>query len=522
MNKWVKRGGHGALWLLAATLITKLIGVMQKIPLQNIGGDAVFGIYNMVYPIYQLLLILAVSGIPTAVSAIIAQSHDDDKKTILRASSLLMLVLGLVFGYIVYSNASYIAYILGSSALTDIIKIMSITICITPILASYRGYYQGVKLASYSSLSQLIEQIIRVSIMVIILYIGVQQQWTDIALTTYVMWGGVVGAAIALMYLMSVKQAQIAYTVAYSVKKQRRPYSHYICLLLTRGVPAALAAIIVPLVAVVDSLSIPQLLKPIASFTEIAQQFGIYSRIQPLVQLVTMLLAAVVAGVLPDLILHNKDKYKVDLIERRISIILGYTIIIGAASTIGLLILAEPITVMLYKNSLGVGWFKLLAFMTFPAAILAVITPFLLIQGRIVLLALMIGLSLITKIGFNILLVSHFESMLGAIHATNIALYVTAGMALIVVCKSTQKLFLTNGLMKTIGRCLLSLLAMMTCLVGARYIAEQLLSINMDSRAFIAIYVIVLVATGATVLAVLLFKLAVITKEQIKLIISNE
>src|SRR5690606_15835239 len=250
-----------------------------------------------------------------------------------------------------------------------------------------------------------------------------------------------------------------ASTVADSAKKQKRPYSHYLRLLLTRRVPAAFAAIIVPLLAVVDSLSIPLLLKHVASFTDIAQQFGIYSRIQPLVQLVTMLLAAVVAGVLPDLILHNKDKYKVDLVERRIFVILGYTIIIGSASTIGLLILAEPITVMLYKNSLGVGWFKLLAFMTLPAAILAVITPFLLIQGRILMLALMSGLSLLIKIGFNILLVSHFESMLGAIHATNIALYVTAGMALIVVCKSTQKLFLTNGLMKTIGRCLLSLLA---------------------------------------------------------------
>lgn len=55
-NTQTSRLLQGAFILSAAAIISKLIGTLQKIPLQNLGGDAVFGIYNTVYPLYTMLL----------------------------------------------------------------------------------------------------------------------------------------------------------------------------------------------------------------------------------------------------------------------------------------------------------------------------------------------------------------------------------------------------------------------------------------------------------------------------------
>lgn len=46
----------GAAILSLAAILTKLLGTLQKIPLQNIGGDGVFGIYNTVYPFIRCSL----------------------------------------------------------------------------------------------------------------------------------------------------------------------------------------------------------------------------------------------------------------------------------------------------------------------------------------------------------------------------------------------------------------------------------------------------------------------------------
>lgn len=66
---------QGALILSMAMVLSKLIGTLQKIPLQNMGGDAVFGIYNTVYPLYSLMMTIALAGLPAAISKFVAEDE---------------------------------------------------------------------------------------------------------------------------------------------------------------------------------------------------------------------------------------------------------------------------------------------------------------------------------------------------------------------------------------------------------------------------------------------------------------
>ena len=46
----------GALWIAAGGFVAKLVGALYRIPLTNLIGGRGLGLYQMVYPVYCLLL----------------------------------------------------------------------------------------------------------------------------------------------------------------------------------------------------------------------------------------------------------------------------------------------------------------------------------------------------------------------------------------------------------------------------------------------------------------------------------
>ncbi len=61
--------------LTVANFAIKIIGVLYKIPLTNILGNSI-GIFNAAYSIYAMLFMLSTSGLPVAVSRMVAASNE--------------------------------------------------------------------------------------------------------------------------------------------------------------------------------------------------------------------------------------------------------------------------------------------------------------------------------------------------------------------------------------------------------------------------------------------------------------
>jgi len=373
-KQWLKLSGYGALWLTAATLLTKLIGVLQKIPLQNLAGDAVFGIYNIVYPIYQLMMALAIAGIPTALASYIATLRHDERLHSLRIALIISSGAALILSIIVYVSAPWLGQWIGHREITSSLRVLAAALCITPIIAVYRGFYQGIDDARSSSLSQLLEQLVRVGCMLLALWIGLSMGWSDGRLTAGVMWGSAIGAcaAFAWLWLRRPRQQPTPHTFHQSVLEAKT--------LVKLALPTALAAIVVPIVAVVDALTIPRLLQDIQA-ADIMAQFGQYSRIQPLTQLVSMLLGAFAAGFLPRWIKHSPDLQAQKLLGARLLLMHRIAWFVGCGATVGLFMLAEPVNVMLYKDIAGLETFLWLCFTTLTSSMLAVQAPLLQAAG---------------------------------------------------------------------------------------------------------------------------------------------
>ena len=68
--------------LAAAAVITKVIGVVYRIPLTNLLGDEGNGFYGYAYQVYAFALMISSLSLPTAVSQVIEQIINADRKSV--------------------------------------------------------------------------------------------------------------------------------------------------------------------------------------------------------------------------------------------------------------------------------------------------------------------------------------------------------------------------------------------------------------------------------------------------------
>src|SRR5690606_29905793 len=132
--------------------------------------------------------------------------------------------------------------------------------------------------------------------------------------------------------------------------------------LLLYALPVCLGAIVVPVLNIVDTFTVPRLLlsRGLAE-NEAMAAFGVYSRGLPLVQLVAMIFSSISVALVPA-IAEAKLQGRHEWIRSRTELSIRISWYIGWAATFGLALTALPINIMLFKNGLGTDTMMLLAF----------------------------------------------------------------------------------------------------------------------------------------------------------------
>ncbi|WP_419875972.1 polysaccharide biosynthesis protein [Candidatus Pristimantibacillus sp. PTI5] len=397
----------GVVLMAGAALLSKLIGVFQKIPLQNLAGDRVFGIYNAVYPFYQLAAVLATAGLPTAVSLLIAERlrKGDDPEGVRRTLYAALLLLGITgiaaFGFM-WSGADRAAGWIGDSETAGAIRSVSFALLLAPFVAALRGYTQGLGRMGLSAASQVAEQMIRVAVMLLVLALGWSAGWGESTVAAGVMSGSAFGAcaslAVLAFYLWRGRRRGRLSSKAGMLREEMKK-------LAAIALPVALGAVVVPVLGVVDAFMVPRLLQDGgASEDGSLALFGIYSRAQPLVQLVVMVAGAAAAALVPGLALarmrgaYGQLRMQLAFVERA-------AWAIGAAAAIGLAMLAGPLNIMLYEDSTGTYAFALVGCTALAGCVNAITAPVLQGLGAVRIPALLLLAAALLKGVLNAVLV---------------------------------------------------------------------------------------------------------------------
>ncbi|WP_249730732.1 polysaccharide biosynthesis protein [Paenibacillus sp. J2TS4] len=443
----------GAAVLGAAAIISKLLGTLQKIPLQNMAGDGVFGIYNAVYPLYILILTVATAGIPIAVSKFVSEQtvlgRHDEAKRIFKLATAVLSVTGLLCFLLLYAGSGFIASWMGVGQTEKAIRSVSFALLLVPVMAALRGYFQGIQNMVPTAVSQVVEQFVRVCTMIVLLLYFTRLGRTDDWIAAGATFGSAVGAAAGLIVMLlywwrrrepdfpaigprdefnsesnrelsrdsnsKPKQAVEDDEYATSAEEGKRPSamgsegpvepaSSVIRRFLRYALPICLGSLVVPLLTLVDTFTMPRLLMVRGTDEAGAMYaFGLYNHGLPLVQLVSMIATSMSAALIPAIAVA-KIRNEPEVIRVRSELAIRFTWLIGLAASFGLAATAIPLNIMFFKSAEGWEAMALLAFTAGFSTVNIVTSSILQGMGAVKVPVIHLLVGVVIKIALNLLL----------------------------------------------------------------------------------------------------------------------
>lgn len=209
----------GAFITTLGIVITKILGILYVIPFHNIIGEDGGALYGYAYTIYVLFMSLSSAGIPLAISKIVSEYQTLGYYNAKKRAFEMGKKISLLFGFIAFLILLIFAPLIAKSVLGDlnggntiddivfVIRVMSIAILIVPVLSVYRGYFEGHRFMSPPSISQVVEQLIRILVIILGSYLALNV--FKLSLTTAVavaLFGATLGAFVSCLYLIIKKR----------------------------------------------------------------------------------------------------------------------------------------------------------------------------------------------------------------------------------------------------------------------------------------------------------------------------
>ena len=515
----------GAAILGVAGLVSKLLGAVYRIPYQNIAGDIGLYVYMQVYPLYTALLILATAGFPIAISKIVSErtaiGDVQGASKVFRVASLALFILGIVFFLLLYGGASLVAAFMGDEHLTTPLRAVALSLPLVPLIAIFRGYFQGHQNMMPTGVSQVIEQFVRV-IFILLSAFWAMNVYQDAYLAgtgaVFAAFPGAIAAALVLLWYWR-KEKQKGSLAAAAGKQASNAASisnlgnmQILRRLLRYAVPICLGSLVIPLIPLVDSITVINMLQWSGMEENAAKLLkGAFDRGQPLIQFGTFFATSLSLALVPA-ISEAAAQRQHQLIAYRSEVAVRLTFLLGLPASFGLALLAEPINVMLYGDDSGTQALAVQSFTILFATLTIASAGILQGMGRVMRPARNLFIGVVVKLVLNLALVP-FMGITGAALATVLAYVVAMVLNVLAVKKYTGAQF---GMRQTVWKPFLSVLVMSVVVLVVEWLGNAAFDGVLSSeRLFHTVVGLLAVGSGALVYLLALLKTGGLTREDI-------
>ncbi len=158
----------GTFLLTLAGFISRFIGFFYRIFLSNKIGAEGIGIYQMVFPLFALTFSITGAGLQTSISKYIAE-NPREKNDFLGSGIFLSCIFSIFCMVVLYRYSGLLATsVLNEERCAPLIRILALSIPFEAIHSCVNGFYLGQKKAVLPSLTQLLEQGVRVCSVILI------------------------------------------------------------------------------------------------------------------------------------------------------------------------------------------------------------------------------------------------------------------------------------------------------------------------------------------------------------------
>lgn len=260
----------GTLVLAAAALVARALGLFQRVPIEHVLNDQGNIYYGVANNVYLFLLVVATAGIPSAVSKMVSERYalgkDAEARQIYRAALLFGAVAGVVITLAMLGLAPLIAGpIMHEPGAAASIRAIAPSLLLFPVIAMMRGYFQGRRFMTAGGISQIFEQILRVTAAITIAFTFAAWGWSDEQIAAGASFGSVfgsIGAFLVMLYYgrkltASDRQSR---AVPRTSRAQRVPVVAIYREMFYLSIPIVLTAVTVQLMYTLDSIMIKPLL----------------------------------------------------------------------------------------------------------------------------------------------------------------------------------------------------------------------------------------------------------------------
>lgn len=305
-----KRIVSGAALLLIGSVVAKMLGALYRIPLTNVLGAEGMGMYQLVFPVYALFMVLATAGIPTALSRTVAEKRATGESTrkYLSVSMLALFLLGLIFATIMAVFSKFLAQKQGNADTYPGFLIIAPAIVCVCVISGFRGWFQGEMYMLPTALSNVVEQVVKLSVGLGLSYALAKRG------VVYAVCGALLGVTVSeiatvlymlLTYLVrSAKQKkENALTARVAVERAEGDVAKRAGFRITKAeakgilhvaLPIAAVSVLMPLSSFFDSVIVVNMLKVFGLEKSVATaQYGIISG--PVNSLINMPVVAIMS-----------------------------------------------------------------------------------------------------------------------------------------------------------------------------------------------------------------------------------
>jgi stage V sporulation protein B len=361
MSKFLR----GTFILLIAGLITRLLGFINRIVIARSIGEEGVGLHMMAFPTFILVVTITQLGLPIAISKNVAEA--EARKDYAEIKKILVVSLATTISLsIIFTPALILLAPLLSKTLFTDQRIYYPLIAIAPVVpiiavsSVLRGYFQGRQNMRPAANSQILEQVVRITLIAFLtkafLPYGIEYA------AAAVMISSVIGEFVSLLYLITTfklkKRFKLRKNFFQSVHSGKKTFYNLMDIALpTTGsrMIGSVAWFFEPIV-VSHSLAIAGVAAAVAT-----KQYGsLTGYAMPLLMLPSFITYSLATSLVPAISEANsQNDHK--LIEYRLQQALRFAFITGGLSVIVLYVLADPLMQLMYGSTKGSDFIRLMA-----------------------------------------------------------------------------------------------------------------------------------------------------------------
>ncbi len=340
--------------LILGGFVTKLLGFIIKIVYTRIILEEGVSLHSLVMPTYSLLITIATLALPLAISKLVAEERVRSIKIICSSVVVIMLVNIFLIGIMFFSSHFIAVHLLKNESVTILLLACTITLPFISISSIVKGYFFGKQRSFPYALSNALEQVIRLVLIVLFLP-HFMKKGVLFGVTAFILFN-IVSELFSVVVFLFFLPKRVVIT-----KKDIKPDIKTIREVLGVSIPTVSSRFIGNIGFFFEPILLTNILLYVGYSSEfILMEYGAYNAYSiALLTMPSFFVGAISNSLIPE-ISKFYQKRNLDMVKRRFKQAFVFSFLLGVLFTLPIFLCREKLLWILYHTTSGADYIKAL------------------------------------------------------------------------------------------------------------------------------------------------------------------